>query len=957
MSVEKSALRLAALNAPAAALGLGAGLSLADARARYPALVVEPHDPEADQRLLEDLAEACARYTPLVALDGPDGLILDMSGCAHLFGGEAGLARDLLARVAGVGLSARAAIVATPGGAAALARFGGRRSLIVPEGTELGPLLAPLPLAALRLAPALLASLARLGLARIGDLLDKPRAPLAARFGADMMDRLDGALVSGRAALTYRFPPPRFSVDKALAEPVERVEDVLGLARHLAGSLAGLMERHGLGARRLDLALFRVDGKVTRLHVGTGRPLRDPALVQRLFAEKVAQLSSLDAGFGFDLIRLSAPLAEPMDARQDGFDAQREAEEAVDRLLDRLAARFGRGQVLVPACADAHMPEAAGRLVPAQDYARQAGAARAFRAPPVPAEPAPAAERAAPSAAGEGAEQGAEQGAGTGQGRLQAAGRLRGALQGAQHARPENIPPAPAVPPPSERAGTASPFSLRPPFEPAEAASSVASRASLSGRVGNEGAPVIAPSFPDLQAGLTGCPEEVAFASAVPSPSEQAGAASPPALRLPPGPGERSSPLAATAGLPGASHREGTRVIAPSFPDLQAGLTGCPEEVASAPAVPSPSGPGEGASPLASGRVQESPKGDPSAAGEWGRALPVWLGETPPAVPPSSGREGAASPFAFCSPSNREETPSPLAAGLAGQAQACAQGRAQGRAEATGAPSAAREGAVQGALQGGGQGGGQGALPVCSEKTLSALAVPSPPSRAGTLSPFFLHPSSGPGEVPSPLAFTPLSGSGEAASPLAAGRFGREQESPKGGPSAAGEGAVHPRLENSPSAPAVTPPSGREERASPLASSAGPRPPTSNGRASSAPPRGGAHAAAARAEGPPDGSRADLAGPARPLRLLDYPEPAEAVAEVPDGPPLRFRWRRVTHLVLRAEGPERIAAPWWREDGLSPTRDYFRVETVEGHRFWLFRAGLYGTGPHLPAWYVHGQFG
>ncbi len=112
-----------------------------------------------------------------------------------------------------------------------------------------------------------------------------------------------------------------------------------------------------------------------------------------------------------------------------------------------------------------------------------------------------------------------------------------------------------------------------------------------------------------------------------------------------------------------------------------------------------------------------------------------------------------------------------------------------------------------------------------------------------------------------------------------------------------------------------------------------------------------------RPEGTPDAARADLSGPARPLRLLDYPEPAEAVAEVPDGPPLRFRWRRVTHLVLRAEGPERIAAPWWREDGLSPTRDYFRVETVEGHRFWLFRAGLYGTGPNLPAWYVHGQFG
>lgn len=101
---------------------------------------------------------------------------------------------------------------------------------------------------------------------------------------------------------------------------------------------------------------------------------------------------------------------------------------------------------------------------------------------------------------------------------------------------------------------------------------------------------------------------------------------------------------------------------------------------------------------------------------------------------------------------------------------------------------------------------------------------------------------------------------------------------------------------------------------------------------------------------------ADLAGPARPLRLLDKPEPVEAVAEVPDGPPIRFRWRRVSHVVARAEGPERIAAEWWRSGAEPPARDYFRVETAAGHRFWLFRAGLYGEGGK-PAWFIHGLFG
>lgn len=370
VALEKNALRLAALNAAASALGLAPGLSLADARARHPAIQVAEHAPEADARALAAFADACERYTPLLALDAPDGLLLDISGCAHLFGGEKGLLRDLLGRVSGTGFSARAAIAATPDAAAALARFSRKRGCIAPEGTNLSALLAPLPLAALRLEAGTLAALARLGFARISDLQDKPRAPLAARFGAPLLSRLDAATGAARAALEHRFPPPRFSAEKRLAEPIERVEDVLGLTHHLAGTLAAALERHGMGARRLDLALFRVDGKVTRLSVGTGRPVRDPAFVRRLFAEKVAALESLDAGFGFDLLRLSAPLAEPLAPRQDGFDARREADAALDALVDRLAARLGGTRITVPVPQDAHIPEEACRLVPAQKMRR-----------------------------------------------------------------------------------------------------------------------------------------------------------------------------------------------------------------------------------------------------------------------------------------------------------------------------------------------------------------------------------------------------------------------------------------------------------------------------------------------------------------------------------------------------------------------------------------------------------
>ncbi|TCT05631.1 protein ImuB [Aquabacter spiritensis] len=384
---ERGALRLVALNRAAAALGLQPGLSLADARARHPALAVAPHAPEADARTLAGFADACERYTPLLALDPPDGLLLDIAGCAHLFGGERGLLRDLRGRVVATGFSARAAIAGTPAAAAAFARFSGRPASLVPEDADLAGVLAPLPLAALRSPPAVEAALARLGFARLGDLMDKPRAPLAARFGADVLARLDALTGAARPGLDHRLPPPRFSAEKALAEPIERSADVLGIARHLAGTLAAALERAGLGARRLDLALFRVDGAVTRLSVGTARPLRDPAIVQRLFAEKVAALGSLDPGFGFDLLRLSAPLAEPLAPHQDSFDAGQADAAALDALVDRLAARLGGGAVTVPRLEDAHCPEAACRLVPAQS-ARRAAPDRPDPPPPDLAGPA-----------------------------------------------------------------------------------------------------------------------------------------------------------------------------------------------------------------------------------------------------------------------------------------------------------------------------------------------------------------------------------------------------------------------------------------------------------------------------------------------------------------------------------------------------------------------------------------
>src|SRR5262249_11867998 len=165
--------------------GLTAGIALAQARAMHPTFTAVPEDQAADARLLDAIADGCQRYTPLVAVDPPDGILLDIGGCAHLFGGEANLRGDLLARMTRFGFSACAAIAATIGAASAVARFGDATRADASRGER--ERLAPLPLAALRLPDETVAALARGGLKRIGDIPAPPRAPPPARLGAQLL--------------------------------------------------------------------------------------------------------------------------------------------------------------------------------------------------------------------------------------------------------------------------------------------------------------------------------------------------------------------------------------------------------------------------------------------------------------------------------------------------------------------------------------------------------------------------------------------------------------------------------------------------------------------------------------------------------------------------------------------------------------------------------------------------
>jgi protein ImuB len=370
---------IVAVDGAAEQLGLHPGLALAQARAMHPALKAIEEDGEADAGLLESIADWCLRYTPLVACDTPDGLLLDIGGCAHLYGGEQELVADLAARIERAGFAYRIAIAGTIGAAWAAAHYGEPASYACGEERNL---LAPLPLAALRLPPPTVAGLARVGLKHIGDIVDLPRSPLAARFGTDLLRQIDRALGDEYEPLNPRLPVAPYVAEQRFAEPIAREEDVLAVTGRLARRLQFALERRGDGARRIELTLFRTDGALRRIAAGTSRPLRDPDDIRALFVERLAALADeFDPGFGFDMARLSVVVAEPAPPEQIGIGDGEDAA-AIDRLVDRLSARLGARRVRRLIAQDSHIPEIAAASMPAQMKSVEPGwdAFRRFRA-------------------------------------------------------------------------------------------------------------------------------------------------------------------------------------------------------------------------------------------------------------------------------------------------------------------------------------------------------------------------------------------------------------------------------------------------------------------------------------------------------------------------------------------------------------------------------------------------
>ncbi len=412
---------ISTLTAAAEREGLSVGQPLRDAHAMCAHLRSRSRNVQAEAAFLTALRRWAGQFSPWISEAPPQGLAADMTGCAHLFGGEAALIALIEAECAAMGLSVELGLADTLGAAWALARYAGAEAtsdrsgdaidqeapatrsravkrrhwtrggaapqkLDLPRGT--GRIAAPgqtyavlsgLPVAALRLEPDVTAQLNRLGLRRIGDLLGQPRASLARRFGKGLVLRLDQAMGSAPEPVSPARVPDHFAVRLTLPEPIGLMEDlVAGVARMLP-RLCAKLEARGMGARSLRLEAHRSDQAAEGAVLTLARPSRDPARILPLLEMK---LEGIDAGYGIDMLRLEVVQAEPLHARSPAGHRQAVAAArtrlqegaALEDLCGRLGARIGLEAITRRHPADSHIPEktatvqAAAWSVPAADW-------------------------------------------------------------------------------------------------------------------------------------------------------------------------------------------------------------------------------------------------------------------------------------------------------------------------------------------------------------------------------------------------------------------------------------------------------------------------------------------------------------------------------------------------------------------------------------------------------------
>ncbi|MEM6886730.1 MAG: DNA polymerase Y family protein [Pseudomonadota bacterium] len=403
---------LISLNGPARTHGLRVGQPVRDAHAMCEALITRTRNRPAERAFLAALQRWAGKFSPWVAVESEDGLVVDLTGCAHLFGGEEPLLSVVDQDCADLGLAVRMGLADTRGAAWALARFSGqaagshrsgdaidqearatrsragkrhwtkggatpvvrldataRAHRIAAPGQNYSAL-SPLPVAALRLEADIVAQLARLGLRRVGDLLGQPRASLARRFGRGLVARLDQAMGSAPEPVSPAKPPEHFAVRLSLPDPIGLKEDMIAGIDRLLARLCESLKNKRRGARRVRFEAFRSDGDIQCVEVGLARASFDPARLRPLLELK---LDSIDAGFGIDVLRLEAVQTEPIHARRVVGHLEASAvvnkrlsdSTAFDDLLGRIGARVGLEVITRKHPADSHIPEKTSKTLAA----------------------------------------------------------------------------------------------------------------------------------------------------------------------------------------------------------------------------------------------------------------------------------------------------------------------------------------------------------------------------------------------------------------------------------------------------------------------------------------------------------------------------------------------------------------------------------------------------------------
>lgn len=381
-TVARSAggIRLIALNRAAQEAGLSSGMMLAGAKALVTDICVADSDPVGEGDDLIALARWAMRWSPYCApvkgLENTHALFLDITGCAHLFGGEAAMLADMVTKMQALGLTARAACAATPGAAFALARFApdARHGLSAPDGAALRVLVGALPVEALRLPNGTTTGLRALGLKTIGQVATQSSTALARRFGIDLVRALDRARGLEEEAIdpVAEIIPRRIRL--RLAEPLMTRQGLEVAGAKAAGEMCTLLDSYNEGARRLVLNLYRVDGAVLQLVGGSGRAHRDAVLWTKVLCERIeaeANGAGLDLGFGVDLVEICAPVVEVLEGQVMDLDpvaaAALASADALHRLADRLSARLGAGRVTRMEAVAHWVPEQAVRPVAIAD--------------------------------------------------------------------------------------------------------------------------------------------------------------------------------------------------------------------------------------------------------------------------------------------------------------------------------------------------------------------------------------------------------------------------------------------------------------------------------------------------------------------------------------------------------------------------------------------------------------